>query len=272
MTLRYREEGRGRPVVLLHGDGESASSTWLSVAEALSRSYRVLAPDLLLPDSRTGTEDYSAGALARRVAGLLDALGIEDATLAGHSLGGRVAVRAALWRPERIGRLVLASSVGLGREINPLIALSALPGYGELAVTWSATPLGAEQRAIGRSLLLFARPDRAPGGWWDEQRRLAGARGFLTASLAARRSVVGPWGQRDLVVDDLARLAVPVLVVWGDRDLVVPAAHADRAMSRLRDGRRATLSGCGHLVPVERPDEFVAALEGFLVDAPVVGG
>ena len=198
--------------------------------------------------------------------GLLGALEIDRATLVGHSMGGVVALRAALGCPERIGALVLVSSVGLGHAINPLIVLSSLPGYGELAVAWSATPLGAEQRALARALLLFARPDRAPDQWWDEQRRLARTPGFLTASLAAQRSVVGPWGQRQVALDDVARLALPVLVVWGDRDLVVPLAHARTAMDRLSDGRLATLSGCGHVPQLERPDEFVAALGEFLAD------
>ncbi|MDP8942682.1 MAG: alpha/beta fold hydrolase [Actinomycetota bacterium] len=265
-TLRYLDRGEGHPVVLVHGDGESASSDWFAIVGELSRSYRLIAPDLLLGNSPARSADYSVGALSRLVVGLLDALGIEEATLVGHSLGGLVALRAALRWPERIDALVLASSVGLGREINPLIALSSLPGYGELAVAWSGTPLGAEQRALARSLLLFARPDRAAERWWDEQRRLARTPGFLTASLTAQRSIVGPWGQRDVVLDDLTRLAVPVLVVWGDRDLVVPLAHARRAMDRLPDGRLAVLPGCGHVPQLEHPDEFIAALDDFLAD------
>ena len=271
VRLRYLDQGGGAPVVLLHGDGESASSDWSSVMGELSRSYRVIAPELLLPDSAEGTDDRSAGQLSRLVVGSLEALRIDTATLVGHSLGGLVAVRAALGCPERIGRLVLASSVGLGREINPLIALTSLPGYGELAAAWGATPLGAEQRVLFRSLLLFARPDRAPDRWRDEQRRLARTPGFLTTSLAAQRSVVGPWGQHDVVVDDLARLSVPVLVVWGARDLVVPAFHADRALSRLPDGRLAVLRGCGHVPQIERSDEFLDAVQRFLGDGRTGG-
>ena len=187
-------------------------------------------------------------------------------------MGGLVALRATLECPERVVALVLVDSVGLGREINPLLILPSLPGYGELVVTWSATTLGAEQRALVRSLLLFARPDRSPARWWDDQRRLARTPGFLSASLAAQRSVVGPWGQREVLLDELARLAVPALVVWGASDLVVPAAHARRAMDRLAEGRLVMLPGCGHLAPIERPEEFVAALEGFLADGRAGGG
>lgn len=272
VTLRYLEQGRGPPVVLLHGNGESAGSTWRSVIGDLARSHRVVAPDLLLADSSARDRGHAVRALASVVAGLLGAIGIERATLVGHSLGGLIALRTALRCPARIEALALVDSVGLGREVNPLLVLSSLPGYGELAGAWSATAVGAEQRALVRSFLLFARPDRAPDQWWDDQRRLARTPGFLAAALAAQRSVVGPLGQRERVLDELPRLAVPVLVVWADSDVVVPVTHARRAMDRLRDGRLAILPACGHLAPVERPKELVAALEGFLADGRAGGG
>ena len=271
VSLRCLDQGSGPPVVLLHGNGESATSSWHPVIGDLSRSHRVIAPDLLLPDGPEG-RNHSVGELCPLVVAILGAMEIDGATLVGHSLGGLVALRATLECPERIEALVLVDSVGLGREVNPLLVLSSLPGYGELAATWSATTLGAEQRALARSFLLFARPDRSPDRWWDDQRRLVRTPGFLSAALAAQRSIVGPWGQREVLLDELARLAVPVLVIWGASDLVVPAAHAHTAVERLRDGRLAVLSGCGHLPQVERPEEFVAALEGFLAEGRAGGG
>ena len=177
-------------------------------------------------------------------------------------------MRVALRWPERVGSLVLADSVGLGPEVSRLLAAVSLPGYGELAVRWGRTRVGAVQRALVRSPLLFARPDRMPAEWRTEQCRLARTPGFLEAALEAQRSVVAPWGQRELMLADLERLAVPVLVPWGERDRVVPVDHGRSAVSRLRRGRLSVLSGCGHLPQVERPDEFAAAVEDFL-DEPV---
>jgi 2-hydroxy-6-oxonona-2,4-dienedioate hydrolase len=83
--------------------------------------------------------------------------------MVGNSLGGLVALSLALSEPARVTALVLlVDSAGLGRAVSPALRSLALPGYGKLAVTWSKTPPGALQRALGRAMLLFARPRRIP--------------------------------------------------------------------------------------------------------------
>jgi pimeloyl-ACP methyl ester carboxylesterase len=98
-----------------------------------------------------------------------------------------------------------------------------------------------------------------------EQRRLAQSPGYLEAHLTALRALVGPFGQREVLLDRLPLLEVPTLVVWGERDRVFPRSQAKRAVVRLREGSLALIPGCGHMPHVECPDRFLAALEGFLV-------
>ncbi len=96
-----------------------------------------------------------------------------------------------------------------------------------------------------------------------EQCRLAQSPGYLEAHLTVLRALVGPFGQREVLVDRLDLLETPTLVVWGERDRVFPKSHAKQAVARLRDGSVALIPNCGHMPHVECPGRFLAALDGF---------
>ena len=128
----YRIAGSGPPVVLIHGMVNS-SRHWESVALRLADSYTVIAPDLIgHGDSATPRGDYSLGAHAASIRDLLAAIGIDRATIVGHSLGGGVAMQFFYQFPQRTERLVLVSSGGLGHEVSPLLRGAALPGAAAL--------------------------------------------------------------------------------------------------------------------------------------------
>ena len=264
LPIRYLGAGDGPPLVLLHGAGENALD-WRWVMPDLAATHRVYAPDLPgSPMSARPTADYSPAFFERFVSGFLDALGIERAAMVGNSLGGLTALRLALFEPARVKALVLADSAGLGRAVSPALRSLALPGYGKLAVSWSKTPPGALQRALGRAVLLFARPRRVPPEWLKAQYRLSRTPGFLEAQLAAVRAQVGLRGQREVLLGRLPGLEIPTLVVWGARDRVVPESQARDAVARLRDGALSIIPDCGHMPHVECPDRFVGACEKFL--------
>src|SRR5215204_7072721 len=126
--ISYRSGGRGPALLLLHGITNS-SETWEHVAQRLIRRFTVIAPDLLGHGrSATPRGDYSLGAHASGARDVLTALGIERATVVGHSLGGGIAMQFAYQFPERSERLVLVASGGLGREVHLLLRAAALPG------------------------------------------------------------------------------------------------------------------------------------------------
>jgi 2-hydroxy-6-oxonona-2,4-dienedioate hydrolase len=112
--------------------------------------------------------------------------------------------------------------------------------------------------------LLFAHPTSVPCEWIAEQKRLALSPGYLEAHLTTLRALVGPFGQREVMVDLLPALEIPTLVVWGERDRVFPQSQAREAVSRLREGSLALIPECGHMPHVECPDHFLAALGQFL--------
>jgi pimeloyl-ACP methyl ester carboxylesterase len=128
------------------------------------------------------------------------------------------------------------------------------------------TRAGAYQRAWGRTALLFTHPPRSvPREWLAEQCRLALSPGYLEAHLTTLRALVGPFGQREVMVDRLGLLETPTLVVWGARDRVFPRSQAKRSVAPLREGSLALIPDCGHMPHVECPDRFLGALDGFLL-------
>src|ERR671920_1098320 len=139
----YRRAGSGPPVVLIHGMVNS-SRHWEGVARRLASDYTVIAPDLIgHGDSATPRGDYSLGAHAAAIRDLLAVIGIERASIVGHSLGGGVAMQFFYQFPQRTERLGLISSGGLGHEVSPMLRGAALPGVQNLIA------LGAHPRVLG---------------------------------------------------------------------------------------------------------------------------
>jgi pimeloyl-ACP methyl ester carboxylesterase len=253
LPIRYLSAGAGPPLVLLHGAGDNALD-WQWVFPALARTHRA-----------RPAVDYSSAYFERFVAAFVDALDIGQATFVGNSLGGLIALRLALSEPARVTALILVDSAGLGRTINPAFTSVNVPGLSEAAIPFWRTPVGAYQRAWGRTALLFAHPPGAvPREWLAEQGRLALSPGYLEAHMTVLRALVSPLGQRRVLVDRLPSVKIPTLVVWGARDRVFPESQARVAAARLPEGSLAIISECGHMPHVECPDRFLAALDGFL--------
>ena len=265
LSIRYLTVGEGQPLVLLHGAGDNALD-WQWVMPTLAATYRVYAPDLPgSPDSVRPAAEYSPAFFERFTAGFLDALGIERAAFVGNSLGGLIVLRLALSQPARVTALVLVDSAGLGHAVNPAFTSVNVPGLAEAAMPFWRTPIGANQRAWGRTALLFAyTPENVPRQWIAEQCRLALSSGYLEAHLTVLRALVSPLGQREVLVDRLWELEIPTLVIWGARDRVFPESQAIEAVSHLQEGSLALIPDCGHVPHVECPDRFLEALCEFI--------
>jgi pimeloyl-ACP methyl ester carboxylesterase len=268
MDTQYLEAGTGPPLLLLHGHEQSATS-WRWVIPALGHTHRVLA--LSLPghgETAPAVGDYAPGSdLVRFVAAFLDTLGIDPPLdLVGHSAGGAIALRLALADPQRIRTLTLVDSAGLGPEVHPLLALDTLPIIGELAIMISRMPGGDLGRTTMSTAMLFAQPWRVPAEFVTEQHALGRRPGQLEASTAMARALFGPHGQRQVLLDHLPTLPTPTLVIWGGCDYVLPAHHAQTAVTLLPHGRLSVFPDCGHLPHVEQPDQFAAALSDWLTE------
>ena len=250
----YRVAGSGPPVVLIHGMVNS-SRHWRRVALELADRYTVIAPDLLgHGDSATPRGDYSLGAHAAGIRDLLSAIGVDRATIVGHSLGGGVAMQFFWQFPQRTERLVLVSSGGLGHEVSPLLRSMALPGIG-LAVAAAAHPrvvqalgaTGGQARVIARALKPLSEP------------------GARHAFLHTLRSVIDVRGQRVSAVDRLYLLeSIPTLVVWGERDHTIPLAHGRAAHGAIPHSKFATLPKAAHFPHLDDPSGLARVLREFI--------
>ena len=265
LPTRYLSAGTtGPPLVLLHGVGDNALD-WHWVMPTLARTRRVYAVDL--PGSGGSIKpdvDYSPAFFTQFLSAFLDALEVERTAVIGNSLGGLVGLRLALSEPSRVSALGLIASAGLGQKVTYALRSLALPGNGKLAVAWGKRPPGAAQRALGRATLLFARPQSVPLKWLKEQYRLARLPDFVEAQLATVRAQVGLKGQREVLLDRLAQLEVPTIIVWGTRDRVFPYSQAKEAGSKVQEGSLELIPDCGHLPHVEQPDRFTEIVARFL--------
>lgn len=262
----YRTLGDGpETVVLIHGMINS-SRHWEAVARDLAGSYRVIAPDLIgHGDAATPRGDYSLGAHASSIRDLLATLGVERATIVGHSLGGGVAMQFYYQFPQLTERLVLISSGGLGDDVSPLLRAAALPGSAELLRLATRPRLvGGIAAAGGR---LRARGNRN-GVYLQAVARALGPLqepGSRRAFLETLRAVIDVHGQRVSAVDRLYLLGeMATLIVWGERDRTIPIEHGRAAAAAIPNCRFVSLPGVAHFPNLEDPDGLAATLQDFL--------
>jgi pimeloyl-ACP methyl ester carboxylesterase len=261
----YRVAGDGPPVVLIHGMLNS-SSHWQSVATELARDHTVIAPDLIgHGDSAAPRGDYSLGAHAASIRDLLAAIGIDRASIVGHSLGGGVAMQFFYQFPQRVERLVLISSGGLGREVSPMLRTAALPGVSAL-LSLTIQPRVLEALAVsGRCLR-----ERALAGGVYLQAIARALRPLENADarqafLTTLRSVIDVHGQRVSATDRLYLLeSMPTMIVWGERDNTIPLDHGRRAHEAIPHSYFRTLPGVAHFPHLEDPDGLSRLLREFL--------
>jgi pimeloyl-ACP methyl ester carboxylesterase len=239
--------GRGPAVVLIHGVAGRASQ-WDRVAELLAETHAVVAPDLLgHGDSAKPRGDYSLGAHASGIRDLLVGLGIERATVVGHSLGGGIAMQFAYQFPERCERLVLVSSGGLGEEVHALLRAATLPGS-EFVLPLLAHPRVLEvasviPRALGR-MGLRTRPDLTEMARGYQSLSNPEARSAFIHTL---RAVIDPTGQRINASDRLYLASMmPTLIVWGCRDRIIPVEHAQPTHDGMPGSALELFDDAGH--------------------------
>lgn len=248
-AIRYVRSGEGgEPLVLLHGFGGDLNG-WLFNLDALAADRTVVALDL--PGHGGSTKDVRAGDLesfVEVVAGFLDAAGLGRAHVAGHSLGGAVAVGLALARPEAIDSLTLIASAGLGPDINA----GYIDGFVAARSRREMAPLlellfadsGAVTRQLVEDVLRYKRLDGV-----EEALRTVAGRFFPDGRQAYE--LAGPLGDS----------AVPVLAVWGSDDRIIPATHAAALPPR---ARVEILEGRGHSPHLEAAGEVNRLLADFL--------
>jgi pimeloyl-ACP methyl ester carboxylesterase len=263
----FRVAGSGPPLVLIHGIGDS-SATWEQVIPALARRHLVIAPDLLgHGHSDKPRADYSVAAYANGVRDLLGVLGVQRASLVGHSLGGGVAMQFAYQFPERTERLVLVGSGGSGPEISPVLRALTLPGAHAMLLLLR---LPGARLQLGATVALLRAMNTALGQDAPDLLRVVDALPDATARAAFLRTLraVADWRGQVITMLDRCYLTqgMPTLLVWGTRDAVIPVEHGHRAHEAMPGSRLELFEGAGHFPFHSDPIRFVRTVEEFLAD------
>jgi len=260
----YRRTGAGPVVLLLHGIAGS-SATWEPVMERLGASYTVVAPDFIgHGESDKPLGDYSLGSFANWTRDLLDALGVDRATVVGQSFGGGVALQFAYQFPDRCERVVLVDAGGLGREVNWILRLVAVPGAEFVMPVLFPSFAAGVGDSVARMLRRRGFANPAAAEVWSAYRSLTDAvtrRAFVRTI----RAVIDPGGQS---VSAHGRLhlteGLPVLIVWGERDRIIPVDHAYRAADAIPHSTLQVLPGLGHFPQAEDPETVAGLILDFL--------
>lgn len=256
--LNVREYGSGgeRAVVLLHGYSASIQ-WWEAVAPELARNARVIAIDLIGHGGSESPRDqtaYSADKQATAVHRALDELGVRHATLIGHSMGGSVATALAENAPDLVDRVVVSDTAAAQGMV-------AMPALGN-AVCWPV--IGAALDRL-RGIDAVDKPSLQAGFAADFPVPELAYRSLkrMTHNALCDAKTAGKINEQRAVADRLAGLGKPVLVLWGDRDVLTPAqANVERYRAAGLDP--VVIAGSGHSTMVEKPAEFLSAVQGFV--------
>jgi pimeloyl-ACP methyl ester carboxylesterase len=267
LSLHYLVEGHGPAVILVHGLGGFAES-WRHNVAALADRATVYAVDLPgYGRSAKPRTHYSLTFFARALHGFVETMGLSQVSLAGHSLGGAVAVTYALTHPARVERLALLGAVipGFGYEMSWAYRLVATYGLGEALALLGCASL--YKAAVARC---FHRPTPAEIEFLVDsdyaERAGAAARAAYLATLRHVRTDFVEHAENYRRA--IASLDQPVLLLHGRQDRVVPAAHCASVADAVARGRARFIDDCGHFPQIEQATVVNGWLRQFLVGRP----
>ncbi|HLI27321.1 MAG TPA: alpha/beta fold hydrolase [Chloroflexota bacterium] len=235
--------GAGEPLLYLHGAG--ITNVWLPFHARLAAGCHLLAPDLLgfgrtdRPHWLDTVQDFVIHYLD-----LLDALGLERVHVAGLSLGGWIAAELAVWASHRLKSLTLIDPAGLylpGCEVPDLFVLDPA----------QIVRLLVHDPALAERLLAV-----------PETPELAAQR--LKGQVTLARVAWNPYLYDPKLSQRLHRVRVPTQLLWGAEDRLFPLAMAAAWRAGLPEARLLVLPDCGHLPPIERPEQCADAISRFV--------
>jgi pimeloyl-ACP methyl ester carboxylesterase len=262
INTRYWQMGNsGSKLILLHG-GNGSIEFWLYNIATLAKHHQVYAFDMV----GSGMSDFPDGAYsltyqAEFLAGFMTALGIDTATLIGNSMGGGVSLEFTRLYPNRVDRLVLVDSMGLGKEISMGIRLITLP-----AIVSLLRPGRWMIPAMLKSNFYNSR--QLPPEWIEFR--------YPIFAISGRNAVILRLGQSNFtlggvrsevyqpILNSLAQINQPTLIIWGENDRIIPVKHAYVAAAGLPNHQLVIFPNCGHHPYLEYIDKFNRLVLDFL--------
>lgn len=261
MQIHFRDEGIKEdplPIILVHGTSASLH-TWNGWTEVLAKHHRVIRFDMQgfgltgpHPDGKYRIEDY-----ADTLIELMDKMEIDNAIVAGNSLGGYVAWSAALLYPERIEKLVLVDSSGL-----PFQSKSVPIGFRIYSSPVLKSLFGnILPRSLVKSSLenVYGNPDKISEDLVDRYFELTTREGNREA--LAKRFVETKAGQ---LAEQVPELTQATLILWGEKDRLIPISNGKRFHREIPNSQFVSFSDLGHVPHEEDPKGTISVVEQFL--------
>lgn len=261
--IRYRSTGVGRPVLMIHGIGQSLED-FTEQHELLSTRHRVVSLDL---PGFGYSQRLSGPATLAKLAGILpaflDALGITDPVpVVGNSLGGAIAMTFTTEHPKRVESLVLADSAGFGPEVTTALRLLTVKPIARVLMRPKATSSARTVQALFYDKSLATDERIAHSLALSRRQSHTRTTADIARDLGTIRGVRPEW--RRSVLAALRKSDTPTLVLWGDHDHVLPSSHMEAAIEALPHAETHVFAKTGHMPQIERPEEFATLVTDFV--------
>ncbi len=263
VKLYYEEQGKGPPLLLIHGFGAS-TFTWRFVAPELAKTHRVIAVDLkgFGQSDKPFDERYSVFDQAELLAQLIEEKDLRNLTLVGHSFGGGVALLLALQANQRlegrITKLVLLDSIAYPQHIPVFFRLLDVPLVSQIGVRM--VPPSVQTR-VALEIAYFDDSKIDPAEIETYAAPLKTAAGKHAMIHSARQ----------ILPEDIAELseryktmALPTLILWCDHDRIVPLEVGLRLRRTLPNSSLRLVQDCGHMPQEEQPASTLELIKGFI--------
>lgn len=248
--VHYEVYGRGRPVILLHG-WLGSWGLWQETMSFLGRYYRTYAMDFWgFGESGKKRDTYAVQDFVSLVDQFMEQLGIVNAPLVGHSMGGTVSLSVAIKYPQRVSKVVVVGSPIVGSSLALPLKLAGYRGIAFMLFNM----MGAFRLAMRVASPIICRDERFPD-MMDHDLTSTTLESFLRSIASLRRTDLRPM---------LGQIKIPAMGMYGDRDVIVHPKQWQPMQKGISHARIERFSSAGHFIMLDEPQDFAQRLKAFL--------
>ena len=260
LVMHYRDEGQGPVLVLLHGVASSLH-TWDGWVEELKDNYRIIRVDLPahgLTGPDPALDRYNINYMVEKLDKFLNKLGVSRFSLAGNSLGGYISWNYALYRPDRVEKLILLDAAGYPQDMPFIMNFAALPVIGEMSqimmpryiVSMNIHAAYGDDDKVSSELVKR---------YHDLTLRPGNRKGLVNVFRTMKEQSQNPdLGAR------VGQINTPTLLLWGEEDQWVPLNVMEQFRRDLPNVSVITYEGVGHMPMEEIPVQSARDARSFL--------
>jgi len=259
IQTNYHEYGEGDPLILLHGSGPGVTAwqNWRGILPRLGETHRVLAPDIVgfgfspLPEG----EKPGIKLWTRHLAGFIEAMGLERVTLVGNSFGGALALGMMAFHSDKVRSLIL-----MGTPAGEFEQTQGLANSRSFEPSMDAMRAMMQAFPYDPSIVT----DEAVAARLRVAEIASGKETIRKLQPGEEKETKGPRIVKGIPLQQLDAIDAPVLILHGREDKMIPLQVAVRMHEHLKRSEMHVFGQCGHWVQLEREDQFLEQVRGFL--------